>query len=87
MTFLAIMLLFFVFSRMMCSHSGRRRYAHNHVGWHRAQHFQRPAPEPPTESAFERLKRKFVSGEISAETYEAELDALLRTPEGRTQVF
>ena len=41
---------------------------------------------PPPESRFDALKRRFVSGELSAEQYEREVDALLRSPGGMTEV-
>ena len=48
-------------------------------------HFM-PAAEPvaPAESRFDVLKRRYVTGELSDEQYEAALDELLKTPEGRT---
>lgn len=45
-----------------------------------------PVPAAPPESEFEKLKRRYVAGELSDEQYEAELDVLFRTPEGRRQI-
>lgn len=46
-----------------------------------------PAPEPalplPSPDPFEALKSRFVGGDLTDEEYERELDALLKTPEGR----
>lgn len=47
---------------------------------------RRPASAVAPESAFEALKRRYVIGEMSDEQYEAALDELFRTPEGRRQV-
>lgn len=47
---------------------------------------RRPAAAAPRESEFDALKRRYVAGELSDEQYEAELDVLFRTPEGRRQV-
>lgn len=47
---------------------------------------RRPASAVAPESEFEALKRRYVSGELSDEQYEAALDELFRTPEGRRQV-
>ena len=58
----------------------RRRYRHRHRD-------REPVPTlPPPESRFDALKRRFVSGELSAEQYEREVDALLRSPGGMTEV-
>ena len=46
----------------------------------------RQAAEVPRLTAFEQIKSRYVSGEIDDEQYERELDALLRTPEGRRQL-
>jgi hypothetical protein len=44
-----------------------------------------PAAAPP-ETRFDALKRRFVSGELTDEQYEREVDALLRTPGGMNEV-
>lgn len=59
---------------------GDGRLAHFDAGMRRA-----PA-RPPRESEFDALKRRYVSGELSDEQYEAELDVLFSTPAGRQQV-
>ncbi|HEX6560159.1 MAG TPA: hypothetical protein VF021_11870 [Longimicrobiales bacterium] len=56
-------------------------------GWRRP-HTEPPPPQvtPPQETAFDVLKKRYVAGRISDDQYERELDALLRTPEGRAQL-
>jgi hypothetical protein len=41
---------------------------------------------PPPESRLDALKRRFVSGELSDEQYEREVDALLRSPGGMAEL-
>ena len=90
MGFLALMILFLAFVRCGRVHRMRRwhgAYAFDCRGsrhW-RPLHYAPPAPAP-RESTFEALKRRYVKGEISDYQYEAELDQLLRTPEGRREI-
>ena len=76
----AFFLLFIAFFRF-----GRRRHR-----WHRDYaYFPQPAAIPvelPKETAFDALKRRYVNGELSDERYQDELDKLLKTPEGRSQI-
>ena len=81
MFFFLMLIMFFVITRPL--HMRRRHFAH----WHRHHHHlpthtrrQIPKPQP---NAFERLKTRYVQGELSDEQYEAAVDELLRTPEGR----
>jgi hypothetical protein len=49
------------------------------------QPWQQPQPpraEPPRETAFDALKRRYVSGELNDEQYEQELDTLFSTRSG-----
>jgi uncharacterized membrane protein len=81
--FFVMMVMFFVFMRVM--HGRRRHFARLHCQRH--PHFRStqavPAPRP---SAFERLKQRYVEGDLTDEQYEDELDALLRSPETRMSV-
>jgi hypothetical protein len=95
MAFFAMMFLFFVFMRFgrfqrmrrgqrayMCGrYSQRNLYPLRYAGQTVAQ-----TPAEPHESAYEKLKRRYVRGELSDYQYETELDELLKTPEGRRQV-
>jgi hypothetical protein len=92
--FFAMMILMFGFARLM--HRRRRRYAHAYFIHHyhdygrwqpRMATSDLPAqPVTPRRSAFELLRDRYVNDDISVEQFEAELDVLMRTPEGRKQV-
>lgn len=57
------------------------------LDWPHFDHvMRRPASAPPRESEFDALKRRYVAGDLSDEQYEAELDVLFSTAEGRRQV-
>jgi hypothetical protein len=92
MAFFAMMFLIFAltrFGRVHCLRRAHRSYAY---GWHQDRHLHQlryasPAPAtPPRQSAFEVLKRRYVKGEITDHQYESELDAMLKTPEGRREI-
>ena len=95
MAFFVMMFLFFAFMRFGRYHRMRRNRAFT-CGWSQQRDMYRlryagqtvnPQPSAePRESAYEKLKRRYVKGEISDYQYETELDELLRTPEGRRQV-
>lgn len=93
MVFFAMMFLIFVFLRFGRFHHMRRGHCGGQFGWqpHRQRQrlrAERPMAEPaPKLSPFEALKERYVRGAISDMQYESELDALLRTPEGRSQVL
>jgi hypothetical protein len=78
MFFLAMLFLMFAFMRI--AGGGRHRfgrvhcYNHHHRGQRPVQ-LQGPAPQP---TPFERLKQRYVDGDLSDEQYEEELDKLLR---------
>jgi uncharacterized membrane protein len=92
MTFFAMMFLIFVFMRFGRFHRMRRWHRGYAFGCHpyRQLHPLRYEPEvrppAPRETAFETLKRKYVKGELSDDQYEAQLDQLLSTPEGRREI-
>ncbi len=81
MFFFMMMIMFFVIMR---TSNLRRR---NCLPWH--GRYQRLPPRArsqmtkPQPNAFERLKTRYVQGELSDEEYEAAVDELLRTPEGK----
>jgi uncharacterized membrane protein len=81
--FFVMLIMFFVFMRVM--HGRRCHVAHLHHGRHFRHRLASPAaaPEP---SAFERLKQKYVAGDLTDEQYEDELDTLLRSPQTRKSV-
>ena len=94
MSVLAMMFLIWVFIRFGRFQRLRSRHCGARFGWQphgRPQRLrsERPAAEPeaPKLSAFNALKERYVRGAISDVQYESELDALLRTPEGRSQVL
>lgn len=82
MMFFMMMLLFFVVMRV--SHGRRRHFAPRHC---QHQHLRaRPVRQEvakPAPNAFERLKARYVQGELSDEQYEAGVDELLKTPEAK----
>ena len=89
--FFAMMILMFGFARLM--HKRRRRYAHaffihhHHYNGHwQPRMAARELPAPPRRSAFELLRERYVNDDITVEQFEAELDVLMQTPEGRKQV-
>jgi hypothetical protein len=92
--FFAMMILMFGFARLM--HKRRRRYAHaffihrhHHYGHWQPRMAMSELPVPPApqrRSAFELLRERYVNDDISVEQFEAELDVLMQTPEGRKQV-
>jgi hypothetical protein len=94
MSVLAMMFLIYVFMRFARSSRVRRGHCGGHFAWHpprqphRLRH-ERPVAEPqaPKLSAFDALKERYVRGAISDAQYESELDQLLQTPEGRSQVL
>lgn len=78
-----MILLFIV---MRAAGGGRRSRCvplHYHGHW-RPQPVRMPPPPQP--NAFERLKQRYVSGDLTDEQYEAEVDRLLRVPETRKLV-
>lgn len=96
MSFFAMMFLFFALMRFGRYHRMRRGWYGAYMCSRYAQRDQyqlryagQTMPQPraePRESAYEKLKRRYVKGEISDFQYESELDELLKTPEGRSQV-
>ena len=87
MSIFGMMMLFFVFSRVM----GRRRGYWQRYSIPLRGPVELPVAVPapvtiPRENAFEALKRRYVNGELSDERYQDELDSLLKTPEGRSQI-
>ena len=90
MSVLAMMFLIWVFIRFGRFQRLRSRHCGARFGWQPQRlRAERPAAEPaaPKLSAFNALKERYVRGAISDVQYESELDALLRTPEGRSQVL
>ena len=89
MGFLALLILFFAVSRFLRMREWQRGFAYGcypRRHYHRL-HYSHAAPAPqPRETAFETLKRRYVTGELSDEQYESHLDALLKTPEGRREL-
>ena len=84
--FFAMMILFFVVVRFALGPPrGRCMPVHYHRRG-RLQPVQIQRPVRPEPNAFERLKQRYIRGDISDEQYETELDALLRTPETRKMV-
>ena len=81
MFFFMMMIMFFVIMR--ASHGRRRHLRHWHGHYHRLPPHAPPRIEKPQPNAFERLKTRYVQGELSDEEYEAAIDELLRTPEGK----
>jgi uncharacterized membrane protein len=81
--FFVMLIMFFVFMRVM--HGRRCHVAHLHHGRHFRHRLASPAA-PPEPSAFERLKQKYVAGDLTDEQYEDELDTLLRSPQTRKSV-
>jgi uncharacterized membrane protein len=81
--FFVMMVLFFVFMRV--AHGRRHHCAQLHYGRHR-HHSVRPQVQSPQPSAFEKLKQRYVQGDLSDEQYEDALDLLLRSPETRKSV-
>lgn len=94
MSVLAMMFLIWAFIRFGRFHHMRRWPCGGQFGWqpHRRAHRMRTeqptaAPKAPKLSPFDALKERYVRGAISETQYESELDALLRTPEGRSQIL
>jgi hypothetical protein len=83
MSFFVLIMILFAVSRM-CGFRPRGRHHWRRMQWQPQQPVE--AVPPPKESSFERVKRRFVNGDISDEQFEREVDALLKTPEGRAQV-
>jgi len=72
-------MLFLMFASMRFAHRGRYRFArmrcyHHHYRHHLPERVQRE----PQHTPFERLKQRYVDGDLSDEQYEDELDKLLR---------
>ena len=82
MFFFAMLILFFALARL----AGGRRHRFARVGCYN-HHYWRPVrveaarPEP---TPFERLKQRYVHGDLSDEQYEDELDKLLRAGGSRS---
>jgi hypothetical protein len=76
--FFAMLILMFVFMRLTVGrrHRFARLRCYNHHYGHRPVRIPQPAPEP---TPFERLKQRYVDGDLSDEQYEDELDKLLRS--------
>jgi hypothetical protein len=77
MFFFAMLFLMFVLMRF--AHRGHHGFArvhcyHHHYGRRLPERVQREAQPTP----FERLKQRYVDGDLSDEQYEEELDKLLR---------
>ena len=87
MTIFAMIFLLWAFMRIGRTH--RMRHWHCGPGYvaYGQLHYRGRANHPRVrharESAFESLKQRYVSGELSDSEYESELDAWLQTPEGR----
>lgn len=67
-------------------HRPMRRLHHGAGRFHPVANPHVPLPageEKPEASAFERLKQRYVEGELSVEQYEAELDALIKSGDER----
>lgn len=89
--FFAMMIMLFAAMRVL--HGRRRPFAHAFFRHHHRhyRHWQRQLPvvaaaPAPRLSAFEQLRERYVNDDISVEQFEAELDVLMQTPEGRKQV-
>lgn len=81
MFFFMMMIMFFVVMR--AAPMRRRHFAHRGCHYHRLPARARPQLDRPQPNAFERLKTRYVQGELTDEQYEAAVDELLRTPGGR----
>ena len=81
MFFFMMMIMFIVVMR--APHMRRRHSAHWHCHSHRLPAPPRARMAGPQPDACEQLKTRYVQGELSDEQYEAAVDELLRTPEGR----
>ncbi len=81
MFFFMMMIMFFVIMR--ASHGRRRHFQPWNSRCHRLPPRARSQMTKPQPNAFERLKTRYVQGELSDEEYEAAVDELLRTPEGK----
>ena len=70
-----MLILMFVVLRLVFG--GRHRFArvrcYNHHNWQRPVQLAPPQPTP-----FERIKQRYVDGDLSDEQYEEELDELFR---------
>ena len=99
MSIFAFMMLIFVFSRLSGRRRWRHHRGVYVWGWRSGEHpftqlrrgrYVRAGVEPPAPvkapTAFESLKARYVDGSLSDAQYESELDALLKTPEGRSQM-
>ena len=83
--FFAMLIMFFIFMRLASGRCHRFPQLHH---YHHHNHRQRPVrlqPAPPKPTPFERLKQRYVDGDLSDEQYEEELDKLLRV--GRAAQF
>jgi uncharacterized membrane protein len=87
MSFLAMMFVFWAIMRWGGLHRMRHWQCNSGYTTHPQLHYHRRAHrtrvQSPRENAFDTLKRRYVEGDLNDSEYEAELDALLRTPEGR----
>jgi uncharacterized membrane protein len=84
--FLVMLILFFVFVRVVAGgHHGHCVPLHHRRHWP-LQPASAPRPQAAQPNAFERLKQRYVRGDISDEQYESELDTLLRMPDTRKMV-
>lgn len=87
--FFAMMILLFVVMRFAVGGPrGRCMPMHHHRHWQLQQARVRPRVQPaqPEPNAFERLKQRYVRGDLTDAQYESEVDALLRAPETRKLV-
>jgi uncharacterized membrane protein len=77
MFFFAMLFLLFVFMRLARRghHGFARVQCYHHHYRHRLPQPEQRAPQP---TPFERLKQRYVDGDLSDEQYEEELDKLLR---------
>jgi uncharacterized membrane protein len=80
--FFVMMILFFVFMRFAV-HGRRHHCGHLHYAHRRRPVRIEAAPKP---NAFDRLKQRYVEGDLTDEQYEDELDTLLRSPLTRKSV-
>ncbi len=101
MSLFALLVTVFVISRVLGFGYRRRIRRGRAFGWHpyawgpvqlgcRARRVPlntgtQPAPAVP-ERSFDTLKARYVRGELSDEQYERELDQMLKSPEGRSQI-
>ena len=101
MSLFALLITVFVISRVLGFGYRRRIRRGRSFGWHQYAYgpvqlgcrTRRPpldngtqAQTPVPDRSFDTLKARYVRGELTDEQYEAELDQLLKSPQGRSQI-